>query len=130
MALQTHLIAEAAVPVVTDPQHPRWLGAINGSNNTAQLTAIREAAVWAYHTARVHAVDFRYDSEYAAALAAGKNLPSSNVALANTVRAAIRQLQSRKPVTFTHIKAHRGEIWNEHVDSVADYGKSMFQPPA
>jgi len=129
VAMDTHVRHEAAGAVLTNPNDPRWLGAYVGSNNTGELTAILEAAVWAHHTPNVVSVDFRYDSEYAANLADENWHPSSNSLLVASVRAAIRQLKMRVTVTFTHVKAHSGDLWNERVDALAKYGSRMFVPP-
>ena len=128
--MDTHVRHEAAGAVLTDPQHARWLGAKVGSNNTGELTAILEGAVWAFHNPTVQAVDFRYDSKYAAKLAAGEWEPTANLLLAAAGRQAIKQLQSRVAVTFTHVKAHTGEIWNERADRLAGSGLRKFRPPA
>jgi len=129
VAMDTHVRLESAGAVLTDSQHPRWLGARVGSNNTGELTAILEGAVWAFHTPTVQAVDFRYDSEYAAKLAAGEWEPTANLHLVAAVRLAIKQLKSRVDVSFTHVKAHSGEIWNERADRLAASGLRKFRPP-
>jgi len=129
VAMDTHVRQEVAGAVLTNPNDIRWLGAYVGSNNTGELTAILEGAVWAYHTPNITAVDFRYDSKYAANLADENWQPQSNFLLVAAVRAALRQLKTRVPVTFTHVKAHSGDLWNERVDALAKYGSRMFVPP-
>ena len=129
VAMDTHVRHESAGAVITDPQHARWLGAQIGSNNTGELTAILEGAVWAYHTPTVREVEFRYDSKYAAKLAAGEWEPTANLLLVKAVRLAIKHLESRTHVSFAHVKAHTGELWNERADALAGSGLRKFRPP-
>ena len=130
LALGTHLTYEASGAVITDQTSTHWAGAEIGSNNTAELTAILEAAVWAYHAhPPVTNVDIRYDSTYAAQLATGEWLPTSNTLLVDMVLAAVQQLQTKATVTFTHVKSHQGEIWNERADQLAAHGTRLFRAP-
>ena len=129
LALGTHLEYEAAGAVVTDKNAVEWKGASVGSNNTGELTAILEGAVWAYHKVGLTEAEFRYDSKYAANIAEEVWAPKGNHLLVDAVRAAIRQLNTKATVSFRHVYAHKGEIWNERADALANQGILLFQPP-
>ena len=103
----------------------RWLGAEAATNNTAELTAIHEAITWALHAPHYASVDIRYDSKYAAHLADDLWQPDTNLQLVHTVRAALGKLRLHAHVTFTHVKAHSNELWNERVDRLAALGARL-----
>ena len=95
--------------VVTRPGSPGYQGATQGTNNTAELTALLEA-VREEMGRPAGVVVFRVDSTYAINVATGKWAPRSrNGELARRLRRAAFDLVSRRgapSVRFEHVRAH------------------------
>ena len=109
---------DASGPVVTDPNHPLFAGALVGSNNTGELTAILEAVLHASqqdHTAVIHS-----DSLWAINVLKGKWRPQRHKQLVNYIRGVLKQHEG---LQMHWIKGHAGHEGNERADKLADVGR-------
>ena len=114
------MVKIATGPVQTDPTKPDYIGALVGSNNTGELSAIYWALVYADRLRPDSEVEIRGDSMYAGKMATGEWRPKSNQKLVQNVRD--RWLTSVCELTWSHVRAHRGYKWNEEADQLAKLG--------
>ena len=112
---------DASGPVVTSSDHPCYVGAEVGSNNTGEVTAILEAVL--------HAIDHSFrrivihsDSTWAINCIKGKWRPKRHKALINYTRYLLRLLPAH---SLEWIKAHAGHEGNERADALANRGKTQ-----
>ena len=112
---------DASGPVVTSSDHPCYVGAEVGSNNTGEVTAILEAVL--------HAIDHSFrrivihsDSAWAINCIKGKWRPKRHKALINYTRYLLRLLPFH---SLEWIKAHAGHEGNERADALANRGKTQ-----
>ena len=91
-----------------------------GTNNQAELLAIREAA----YAVSVHpeigpgvSLSIISDSEYAILMCRSHGNPKKNPQLVREVREALSRFQS---VKFTWVKGHIGNEWNEVANTLAE----------
>ena len=126
--LDTHLITETAGAVSTEPHHTDWLGALTGTNNTGELTAIIQGLRWCYQHLSQATVTIRTDSKYSIDSTEVTAGVTTNYATIHLLRYFIHILRQDKQceITLSHIRAHRGEQWNERADALAAYGKTLF----
>lgn len=120
-----HLRAEVGGAVLTNPIHQDWCGARLHTNNTAEISAMIQVFKHALTTHPTEDLELRYDSTLAAGLAQGTLEPTSNLELAASLRYLVTRFEEHATATFTHVRAHQGEWWNERVDSLAKRG-SIF----
>jgi len=113
------VIFERSGPVVTEESADGFLGAVVGSNNTAELSAIAHAMRWLLAEGDSRAVVLRGDSEYALNIASGQWRAKANKGLAQSVRALWSEVESLRSLTPEHVRAHRGHRWNERADHLA-----------
>ena len=117
-----HLRTEKGGAVLADSSHPDWCGARTHTNNTAEITAMVQVFKHALTAHPADALELRYDSCLAAGLAQSRLIPHSNHELVATLRHLVILYEKQGSVKFTHVRAHRGEWWNERVDSLANHG--------
>lgn len=119
------------------------IGAEVSSNNTGELSAIHEGLIWAYDYVKkqmeVHrsndinnngnmkkkikyVVDIRYDSYYACRVVTGEYNANTNLELVKNTRKVLLQCQHLFKVTFTHVKGHSGDVFNDRADLLAKRG--------
>ena len=111
---------DASGPVITDPDHTAYLGARVGSNNTAELSAIAEALLYAHEQA-YHRVIIRSDSQWAINVITGKWRPKTHHNLINCIRSLLKFPKGRAKLFW--VKGHAGDRGNERADRLADKGK-------
>lgn len=107
-----------------------YLGAMVGSNNTAELTAIGEALRWLRDFGGVEKypgrVCIRYDSEYAAKSVQGIYNGKKNVELIQHVRKFYKEVSLRRTgvhsLVWQHVKGHSNEKFNDRADLLATQG--------
>lgn len=124
------VVEEQSGRVITDPNHPLWLGAEIGSNNTGELTAIYWALEWALLHADVDASEYEgngivtiySDSNYALNMVFGNWKPSTNKKLIQEIRSYADYVSRVITIKHSHIRAHSGFKWNEVADRLADKG--------
>ena len=113
------VIAEGSGRVVTDREASDWLGAEVGSNNTAELSAVAHALRWLLTDGGTGATILRGDSQYALNIAAGNWKAKANKQLAARVQSLWNEVAGARPLENEHVRAHRGQRWNERADHLA-----------
>ena len=106
-------------PVPTDPNHPRYCGAAVGSNNTGELTAILEAALYA-HERSYRQVIIHSDSQWAINVLKGRWKAKKHKAMVNYIREVLRSIGQ---LHLQWVKAHVGQEGNERADKLANQGR-------
>ena len=114
------VVAEQSGRVITDSNHPLWIGADIGSNNTGELSAIYYALEWAKENATK--VTIYSDSNYALNMTFGNWKPSTNKGMIQVIRIVAAQVANVVTIEHSHIRAHSGFKWNEVADRLADKG--------
>lgn len=113
------LVEEFAGHVVTNAEEENFIGAEVGSNNTAELTAIAEALRWLLTEGGGDSAVIRADSQYAGNLASGAWKAKANRALVAHVQELWVTVSALRPLSWEHVRAHRGHRWNERADHLA-----------
>lgn len=114
------VVEEQSGRVITDSNHPLWIGADIGSNNTGELSAIYYALEWAKENATK--VTIYSDSNYALNMTFGNWKPSTNKGMIQVIRIVAAQVANVVTIEHSHIRAHSGFKWNEVADRLADKG--------
>ena len=123
------LVEEFAGHVVTNAKEENFIGAEVGSNNTAELTAIAEALRWLLTEGGGDSAVIRADSQYAGNLASGAWKAKANRALVAHVQELWVTVSALRPLSWEHVRAHRGHRWNERADHLA-LRKAQNENPA
>ena len=111
-------------PVTTDHTAAHYLGATVGSNNTGELTAWMEAALYEIGRGSLpRELVFCYDSQWAANMVTGKFKAKRNKALVAQAKLIYKYLQRHTKITWRWVKGHSGEEYNEEADALAEAGK-------
>ena len=118
-------IDSASGRVSIDATDSAYLGATSPTNNTAELTAIAKALEFILAGARLVPYLLRYDSIYAANMAAGKWRPRKNKELVRRVRSLWRQAHrhTEGQLWASHVYGHTNHKWNDRADELANIGK-------
>ena len=113
-------------PIITLQCDPEYLGASEHTNNTAELSAIREACKWLLTLPPLPQAPRKaticFDSMYAHGVATRLHAPQTNHALAESVAALVTTVRLRMELHFKHVKGHSGIYGNEVADRLADRG--------
>ena len=123
------VIHEARGPVSTHVDSAYYLGATVGSNNTGELSAWMEAALYLLGSPDTmpSSVTFCYDSQWAANMVRGKFRVKRNRTLVSASKQILDVLAKRTTVKWQWIKGHSGDAYNDHADSLAEAGKADGQ---
>ena len=113
------LLHESSGLVITDANTDGFLGAEVGSNNTAELSGFAAALRWLLIEGGTDWAEIRADSTYAGNLASGVWKAKANRELVAHVQELWTEVSQLRPLTWAHIKAHRGHRWNERADHLA-----------
>ena len=112
----------------TDASSPLSLGAVVGSNNTGELTAWLEAALYILTLQQPpRKIIFYYDSKWAASAVRGTARPKKHKTLVKHARMALWALEQKLEVDWEWIKGHSGDTYNEAADAMAEKGKTQGQ---
>ena len=116
---------EAYGPVTTQPCTAHFLGAKGGSNNTGELTAWMESALYLLGNPDniPPSVTFFFDSKWAANMVTGKFRAKRNRALVANAKTIYALLQTKTHVQWQWVKGHSGAKHNEHADKLAETSK-------
>ena len=112
-------ITDYWAPVITVPSHPQFIGAVQLTNNSAELSG----AFWAlWVTSKLPPGDFvlGYDSEYSRNATTGAWKARCNARLAAACKQLLNRIAATHKITWRHIDSHTGDILNERVDRSAD----------
>lgn len=110
-------------PVILDLDHPHFLGATRGTNNTAELSAMGMALVWLLRNKESRRpARILFDSLYAANVALGIYRPKANPALAARVQDLLALVRGSRAVAFEHVTAHAKNAGNNRADRNAARG--------
>ncbi len=123
-----NLVSESNGPVITNPEEGGFIGAEVGSNNTAELTAIASSLRWILSSGREYRVEICTDSTYAGNISSGSWKAKANLDLVNLVRKMWVEVSNLMPISWKHVRAHRGHRWNERADHLA-YRAMLGEPP-
>lgn len=121
-------VHEAQGPVVTDPEAPGFIGAEVGSNNTAELCGVAAALRWLLADGGDEPAIIAADSLYAVRVGSGEWRAKANKQLALHVQRLWREVASLRPLSWEHVRAHRGHRWNERADHLAYRAMSGEDP--
>ncbi|HJM13561.1 MAG TPA: RNase H family protein [Candidatus Thalassarchaeaceae archaeon] len=113
------LVAESHGRVITDSDESGFIGAEVGSNNTAELSAIAKALRWVLTEGEEFRVEICTDSTYAGNIASGDWKVKANKELARFVQQLWIEVAGLMPLSWKHVRAHRGHRWNERADHLA-----------
>ena len=113
------IVEEMAGLVITDSGQHGYIGAEVGSNNTAELTGFAEALRWLLIEGSDRPAVVRADSQYAGNLASGLWKAKKNRELVAHVQRLWKEVEALRPLTWEHVRAHRGHRWNERADHLA-----------
>ena len=119
---------EFADRVITDGKDDGYIGAQIGSNNTAELSGFAAALRWLLIEGGDEAAVIRADSQYAGNLACGAWKAKTNRELVAHVQSLWDTVQELRPLSWEHVRAHRGHRWNERADHLA-LRKSQGETP-
>lgn len=110
---------ESSGMVVTEAGAAGHIGAEVGSNNTAELSGFAAALRWLLVDGNDDSAVIRADSVYAGNLASGAWKAKANRELVAHVQALWDEVSTLRPLSWSHVKAHRGHRWNERADHLA-----------
>ena len=116
---------EAYGPVITDNTSPFHCGATVGTNNTAELQAWMEAALFLLATPP-REVTFFYDSKWMANMVRGQARPKRHKQMVVNARAILNKLSDTTTVHWQWVKGHQGDEFNTKADELADKGKGSL----
>ena len=122
----TGSLASIYCPVVTDPSHPDFLGAVRGTNNTAELVGVAEGLLWLRDHDGTHDDACLYvDNQYAPAVVQARWGFTSNIALVKCIQHILVQVRSARNVRFEWVRGHSGDRWNDVADELATLGQHL-----
>ena len=119
-------IQEAYGPVITDNTSPFYCGASVGSNNTAELQAWMEVALFLLATPPKE-VTFFYDSKWMANMVRGQARPKRHKQMVVNSRAILSKLAETTTVHWRWVKGHQGDEYNTKADELAHKGKGSLE---
>ncbi len=123
--MQPEFLFEGHGPVVTDHRQPQFLGALVGSNNTGELTALCEALLFFLERGIVNArIVVVFDSKWAANMIRGHWKPKTNRQLVRTAQTILGKVQAHNTIEWKWVKGHQGHLLNDRADKNADKGKT------
>ena len=116
-------------PVSTDPHAAVHLGATVGSNNTGELSAWMEAALYILTlTTPPKQISFYYDSRWMSDAVRGRSKAKRHKTMIKYARILLAELQNRTTVDWFWVKGHSGDHFNEIADRLAEEGKQIPDP--
>lgn len=98
-------------------------GALEGTNNTAELMGAIEGLEAVLASGIQEEVELVCDSQYVLGLGSGRYSPTTNLELAARIKALCQQLR----VSFRWVKGHVGDEFNERADSLANLGRREYK---
>ena len=115
--------------VILDPSSPVFIGALEHTSSTGELSALTEALWWLLEEDKnpKSSVLLRPDSEYAMAAATGDITPDKNVEMVRGLQRLYARLvvQRKGKVKWAHVRSHTDHMWNDRVDDLAEVGTTL-----
>ena len=93
----------------------------NPTNNSSELYAIYEVLLYLQHQT-VQTAIIRTDSKYAINVITKLHLSTKNQVLLTQIHNLLEQISSKVNISFEHVRAHRGDTWNDRADVLAKKG--------
>ena len=121
---QPCILGWAGSRVVTDPDHPCYIGAARHSAVAGEQCALIWAIIWALQAPRQFELLLFSDCEVALRQATGRYGSTDGQGLATTCRHLFQALEAARPglsPTIQHVRSHTGQPANELVDRIAKY---------
>ena len=114
-------------PVVSDPRLQAFLGATSCSNNTAELTGLAGALLWANSfIPRSSRLRILFDSKHAARVTLGVAHAQRNIALARRCNELLLRLKCNFHISAHHVFSDAGNAGNQCADVAASPGMRSF----
>ena len=114
--------------VQTHQQHPQYLGARVKTISTAELLAIITTLATVLRAcSKPPELDLLSDSVFSIKVLQRHRRTSSNVELIQCGRALVDHTRRITQVTFQHVKAHSGLLFNEMADRVTDAARKRIR---
>lgn len=106
-------------------------GQESGTNNVAELMGILHGIgrIWSRFDdfREYESLEVCSDSQYALGAASGLNAVHANAAIVSEIRRMVGQLAPMLPITFSWVRGHNGEPWQERCDSLAVRAKNKIK---
>ena len=107
-------------PVITDPEHPHFLGVSHAAVGSAELSAQIWAAFITLQAGYDH-VEILYDSKFAEGISDASTRPTVHRAAAKLAAGLRTAMEHKGIVTSQHIHSHNGHPLNEFADSACEW---------
>ena len=118
-----HPCGELSGPVCLDPNHAEWFHATALTNNTAEISAIANVLAWCTRElTQPYQIHIYYDSQVAVDAILSNITVMTNANLVYCVTSLLLAVRRTHIVTFTHVYAHKDNLWNDGADSLAKRG--------
>ena len=138
-AQQQQILGWAGGRVITEPEHPSYVGADGHSAVAGEQCALLWATVWALQAPRHAELHFFSDCEVALRQATGRYGSTAGQPIAAVCRHFFQALEAARPdfvPAIQHVRSHTGQPANELVDRIARFAcgepadQSLVQCPA
>jgi ribonuclease HI len=117
---------EMAGKVFTDKELHAWYGANKGSNNTGEMTAVLQVLRHVLFNKLQGKIEIRTDSSYVIKTLENIWNTVENPILFKVTRGLLIKLRQTNDIFLSHVRAHKGEFWNERADMLANAGAIFY----
>jgi ribonuclease HI len=114
--------------VIRSDRNTHYLGAVQDTNNTGELSAIIELLLELLATHNHTAVTVHYDSKWAANMTRGIWKANNNRVLVRTAQHVYSLAKQHFQVSWKWVKGHQGNKNNNYADELASQGRPVLNP--